>query len=163
MAAAKKTSTKDEIGDPEVNEVEESRHDHEPPEGWGGDEPVEGNTTIEKRVNEVILLMRGLSAKVDRQRLLSVCDLADRGVHHGREYRQLFVQADPMAMTVRLVQTVKSAHGGSTKSETVAGFVVPVTEVNAYHRLHRRFFGYNEETNSLNGERLVDSLRQTVA
>ena len=128
---------------------------------WEEDNKV-GDSDLEQMVNEVVLLVRGLNAKVDREKMLSVIDLAERGVHHGREFRQLFIQANPLTITIRLVETVKSSYGGGTQNKTLSGFQVPVYEMKSYERLYRRFFGFTPESNLKLGEQLVDGLKQTV-
>jgi hypothetical protein len=162
-ATAKKAEV-DQIGDPASEELVETKAPEEPVQGEEEvktqERPV-GPQTVEELVNDLILTVRGMGAKVDRSRMLAVVDLASRYVAAGQEFRQLFVQATDLAVTISLVETLKSNYGGSASPKTLASFQVPSTKTECYDRINQRFFGFKPEKNLKDGEYLLTLLKTT--
>lgn len=118
---------------------------------------------LDAAVDEVLSALSGYQAKFNRSQNLSVIDLKHRNEPQGTRFRQIHVKADPGFITVSIVESFQSAHGGNLQPKTLSGFTVPVQELDAYTRLASRFFGYDPKRNAEQAQMLLEDLNKTLA
>ncbi len=123
-------------------------------------------TLSEKLLEQVTELLRITSHKkvrINHEDQTAGVDLGARGTSNGLQFRQLFVKANAGFIAVRLIEGFKPAHGGSEQRKTLHSIVIPVSEIDAYSALQRRFFGYDLKSNVDNGVVFLDTVLETIA
>lgn len=121
----------------------------------------EAPKSVDALVDSLIESVKGYNAKFNHEKTLSVIDLAARGGAQGTTYRQLHVAANQGYMEVSLIEGFKSSHGGNSQTKTLRSVVVPVLYHEAYGKMQKRFFGYDEAKQLGEGKVLLDMIVET--
>lgn len=145
----------------EVNEeVREEVKEEVKEEAWSEDMP--SGSSIEDAVDKLLEALNGYVAKYNLKQAISVIDLKHRSEPQGTRFRQVHVQRGSGTLTVSLVESFKSAHGGNEETKSLYSFSVSITDAAAYTKLEQWFFGYSAQKNVNEAAFLLKELKTTL-
>lgn len=129
-------------------------------EAWSEDMP--SGSSIEDAVDKLLEALNGYSAKYNNKQAISVVDLKHRNEPQGTRFRQVHVKRGSGTLTVSLVESFKSSHGGNEETKSLYSFSVSITDAKAYTKLEQWFFGYSARRNVAEAAFLLKELKTTL-
>lgn len=122
-------------------------------------------TSSEKLLETVQTMTRIIAEKkvrINHETQAASVDLGARSRPSGVQFRQLQIKADAGFIAVRLIEGFKPTHGGSEQRKPLFSLVVPVSEMEAYSLLQKRFFAYNLDTVVADADNFINILKETI-